>query len=375
MAEKKMTLQQTLNAINKKFGTGTIVKASEARSLVIRRVPTGSFALDVELGGGYPVGRIIAIAGAYSASKTTLALHAVRNFLLAFPNKNAVWEDAEGAFDPEWASAIVGEELLDRLILLQPKTSESGMDVADVLIRSGEVCLFVLDSLAATVPTAEVEGSVEDWTMGLAARLNGKFLRKAQAGLTVADLTDEEELPCTVLILNQLRDTMDKYKPEIMPGGRALGFFASIIIFLRVGERYKIKDSASGKEIVVGQEVKFKTEKNKTFPPFRTGSYDLYVDDRNVQGITPSQIDRLKEVMTYAIYWGVIQRRGAWYYIGEELKFQGGEALLEGLRTDVALQKRVEEQVMAIALQGKAKAQILPTETRKIDYETGEILE
>lgn len=156
---------------------------------------------------------------------------------------------------------------------------------------------------------------------------------------------------------------------------RALGFFASIIIFLRVGERYKIKDSASGKEVVVGQEVKFKTEKNKTFPPFRTGTYDLYVDPKNERGIVPGHVDRLKEVMTYAIYWGVIQRRGAWYYLGEDTKFQGGEALLQGLREDDTLRRTVEEAVMAIALQGKAKSQIIPTESPKIDYETGEILE
>lgn len=369
----KTELKKTLDSINKKFGSGSIVRASEAKALVVKRVPSGSFAMDIEMGGGYPMGRIITIAGQYSASKTTIAIHAVKQFLRAVLDKEAAWVAIE-EFDLDWARNILTPEEMSRLQIVRPQTAEAALDIVDVLIRSGEISLVVVDSLAAIVPTAEVEGSVEDWTMGLAARLNGKFFRKANSGLSQTDLTDDTSLPCTVIVLNQLRETMDKYKPETMPGGRAQGFFSSVILWLRIGERYKRKDEGSGKDVIYAQEVKFKTEKNKTFAPFRQGTFDLYVD-HNDAGIPVAHIDRLKEVVTYAIYWGVIRRGGAWYYIGTDLKFQGSEAVLRALREDDDLRQRVESEVLHIALQGKAKKEIIQTKDgEEVDLETGEII-
>jgi recombination protein RecA len=373
----KTGIEKTLGEINKKFGAGSIVRASEAKALVVKRVSTGSFAVDVEMGGGYPVGRIITIAGQYSASKTTFAIHGVKQFLLAFPHKDAAWIAIE-EFDLDWAKNILTDEELERLVIVRPQTAEAALDIADVLIRSGEVSVVVVDSLAAIVPTAEVEGSIEDWTMGLAARLNGKFFRKANSGLAQGDLTDDSDLPCTVIVLNQLRDTMDKYKPETMPGGRAQGFFSSVILWLRIGERFKVKDEESKKEMVYAQEVKFKTEKNKTFAPFRQGTYDLYVD-KNTKGIPIGHFDRLKEVATYAIYWGVIKRKGPWYYIGTDMKIQGGEALVAALRDNDELRERIESETMAIATSGKSKKEVTTHETAEgnqmeVDEESGEIL-
>lgn len=209
-------IEKLKREINKKHGAGTITTASKALAVAVRRIPTGSFALDCETGGGYPMGRITIIAGQFSAGKSFLAYKAVAEAQKMFPNKNPWWIDQEGSFEATWAENFGID--LERLEIVRPATSEQALDITTVLLQQ-DISLVVIDSLAAMSPTAEVEGSMEDFTMGLAARQNNKFFRKAQAILNIGSLEEETDKPA-LIIINQLRDTMDKYKPETLPGGK-----------------------------------------------------------------------------------------------------------------------------------------------------------
>lgn len=215
--KKPQSILQLKNAINKKYGEGTLTTASEAVSMKLTRIPTGSLALDVETGGGYPRGRLTIIAGPESSGKSYLAYHAVAECQKMYPDQDPWWIDYEGSFVNEWAENFGID--LDRLQLVRPNTAEQALDIATVLLDRSDVPLIVYDSIAASAPSAEVEGGMEDFTMGLMARQNNKFFRKAQSAFNRGSMTDEENLKPALLMINQLRDTMDKYKPETMPGG------------------------------------------------------------------------------------------------------------------------------------------------------------
>lgn len=369
-------LEKVIKEINKKYGEGTITTASKALAVKIKRIPTGSFSLDVETGGGYPQGRITIITGHYSSGKSFLALKAVCEAQKIYPDKLAVWVDQEGSFDKEWAE-VFGVNL-DSLYVVRPPTAEAGFDIILSFLQHNDVSIIVLDSLAAMSSTREIEKSMEDSSlMGGNAKLNNEFFRKAQAILNMGSLEEEREQP-VLIIINQLRDSMDPYKKEVMPGGRGQEFFASLIIQVRVGDRY-VEKAEDGREIYVGHQLKFKVEKNKTFPPKRTGEFDLYVQTSK-KGFKAGDIDRLKEVVKYAVYWDVIQKRGPWYTVMDnpDWKFQGGEAVLEFLRTNEDAMRAVEERVKAIALNTSRSSDKLLYETEDgitYDPETGEVIE
>lgn len=379
-------LQDTLKAINKKYGAGTITTANKAVAVKLKRIPSGSFSLDCELGGGYPEGRITIIAGPFSSGKTFLLYKAIAEGQKKYPNKIAVFIDQEGTFDSDWAENFGID--LDRLEVVRPATAEQGFDILVGLMQSPHISVLGLDSLASMASSKEIESSMEDSeAMGGNAKMNNKFFRKAQGILNMGSIEDEKEQPA-IIIINQLRDTMDKYKPEIMPGGRGQEFYSSITLFVRIGDRY-IEKKADGREVYVGHMVKFKTEKNKTFPPKRQGTFDIYVDDAN-NGFTAGQIDRLKEVVTYAIFWGVVKKSGGWYSVlgDESNKIQGAAKVLDYLRENAEVREEVEKQVMAVALttkksdRGKKKGEAEPItyetedgEGYVIDPETGEVIE
>lgn len=374
----KQSLQQLKNAINKKYGEGTITRASEAVSMKLVRIPTGSLTLDCEIGGGYPRGRLTVIAGPESSGKSFLAYKAVAEAQRMYPDQECWWIDQEGCFENEWASNFGID--LDRLNVVRPATAEQALDITTVLLDRDDIPMVVYDSIAASAPSAEVEGSIEDFTMGLMARQNNKFFRKAQSAFNRGSLT-EQNLKPALLMINQLRDTMDKYKPETMPGGRGQNFTASIIIWIRVGDRF-IEKKPDGTERYVGHQIKFKTEKNKTFSPKRTGVFDIYVEESN-NGFKAGQIDRLKEIITYAVRWDIIKKSGAWFTIldNEEWKFQGGAKVLDFLRENPEVAEEVANKVITIATSTVTKKTtadqqitFVTEDGREIDPETGEII-
>lgn len=374
----KQSLQQLKNAINKKYGEGTITRASEAVSMKLVRIPTGSLTLDCEIGGGYPRGRLTVIAGPESSGKSFLAYKAIAEAQRMYPDQECWWIDQEGCFENEWASNFGID--LDRLNVVRPATAEQALDITTVLLDRDDIPMVVYDSIAASAPSAEVEGSIEDFTMGLMARQNNKFFRKAQSAFNRGSLT-EQNLKPALLMINQLRDTMDKYKPETMPGGRGQNFTASIIIWIRVGDRF-IEKKPDGTERYVGHQIKFKTEKNKTFSPKRTGVFDIYVEESN-NGFKAGQIDRLKEIITYAVRWDIIKKSGAWFTIldNEEWKFQGGAKVLDFLRENPEVAEEVANKVITIATSTVTKKTtadqqitFVTEDGREIDPETGEII-
>lgn len=364
--EVNAELNKLMSQINKKYGEGTLVDGSTAKALKISRISTGSFSLDVELGGGIPEDRITVIAGPYGSAKTTVALKTVANAQRKYPHKKALWLDVEGALELDWAKENGVD--LDKLLVVRPQYAEQALDIVDTIIRTQGISIVVVDSMAALLPAREMEQSMEDFSMGLAGLLNSKFLRKVTSSIRHSKALNEEHEGITVILLNQLREKIGAYgNPEVMPGGRAIEFYASVIIFLRRGDWKSVK--ISGRDENIGQECKFKIEKNKTFPPKRSGIFDLYVKTAN--GFKATQIDRLKEVLTYAVLWDVVVKKGAWYFVGDE-KFQGAEALLEYLRTNQEAVDKIETEVMALATRGKEK--VIEVEI-SYDPDTGEIIQ
>jgi len=358
-------LSKVMAEINKKYGLGTAVEGSKASALDISRLSTGSFSLDVELGGGLPEDRITLIAGPYGSAKSTLALKVVANAQRKYPHRRVLWVDAEGALDLEWAEKNGVD--LDNLVVVRPTYAEQALDIVDTMVRTQGVSLVVVDSMAALLPAREMEQSMEDFTIGLSALLNSKFMRKVTSSLRYGqNLTEERDGKTTIVLLNQLREKIGAYgNPETMPGGRALAFYATVIVYLRRGDWKTTK--INGRDEEIGQECKFIVDKNRTFPPKRKGVFDLYFNAAD--GFEATQIDRLKEVVTYAVLWDVIVRKGAWYFLGDE-KFQGAEALIRYLRETPKALAAVEEKVMALATRGKDQ----PITTVGIDPETGEVL-
>jgi recombination protein RecA len=356
-AAKKPGITAVVNAINKKYGKGSIAPASKARALDISRIELDSLGLTAELGGGVPENRVILIVGGYSSAKTYLATKIVKGTLKKYrkeTSKVVLWIDAEGAFTKEWTMTLLGEEadLIDRIYVVHPETAQQALDITDAVIRSGDCVMVVVDSIEALVPKEEVESSFEDQQVGIKARLMNKFFRKALNATGVEDLTEDNPAKCTLVMINQPRESIGYYQSESIPGGRGQGFAASVIIKLRRGD-WKV-EKIDGREEVVGQEVKVMIDKNKTFAPRRQCTIDIYTKDCKELPFRAGDIDRLKEVMQYAIYYNIITREGAYYRIeGVEENFHGGERLLEFLRTNEEARLMVERRVMAVVTRGE----------------------
>jgi recombination protein RecA len=298
MAEKTEdeALLETIREIEKQYGKGSIMRLGDAAKIDVDAIPSGSLLLDKALGvGGYPRGRIIEIYGPESSGKTTLALHAIAQ--VQKQGGRAAFIDAENAIDPVYARNL--DVNIDDLILSQPDSGEQALEICEMLIKSGAIDLIVVDSVAALVPQAELDGIMGDSTIGLQARLMSKAMRKL-AGVM-------NKTRCTVIFINQLREKIGVIygNPETTTGGRALKFYASIRIEIRKGEPIK-----QGIEII-GNKTNIKVVKNKVAPPFKTCQIEI----RYGEGIS-----HLSEVIDLAVDQGLLEKSGTWFsYQGEKI--------------------------------------------------------
>lgn len=298
---KEKTLETTINGITKRFGEGAIMRLGEAQNLVIESIPTGCLSLDVALGvGGVPRGRILEIYGPESSGKTTICQH-----IIAEAQKlggTCAFIDMEHALDPAYAETCGVN--IDELYISQPDTGEQALEIAETLIRSGTMDIVVIDSVAALVPRAEIEGEMGDSHVGLQARLMSQALRK-MSGII-------KQTNTVVIFTNQLREKIGVMfgSPETTTGGKALKFYASVRLDIRRTEAIK----ASG--VVVGNRTRIKVKKNKVAPPFTQAEFDIMYN----QGIS-----RSGSVLDLATEYEILDKRGAYYRYGETLLGQGRE--------------------------------------------------
>ena len=326
MAElsREQALEEALKKIEKEFGKGSIMRLGDEVDHKIEAISSGSIALDKALGvGGYPKGRIIEIYGPESSGKTTFALHAIAN-----AQKNggvAAFIDAEHALDPVYAKALGVD--IENLILSQPDNGEQALDIAEALIKSGSVDILVIDSVAALVPEAELNGDMGDSHVGLHARLMSQAMRKL-AGII-------NKTNCVAIFINQIREKVGVMfgNPETTTGGRALKFYASVRIDIRRGEA--IKEGTN----ILGNRTNVKVVKNKVAPPFKTAEVEI---------IYGEGISRLGEVVDLAVKYEIINKSGAWFsYNGTKIA-QGRENAKEYLKNNPEILKEIEEQVIAV---------------------------
>lgn len=315
--KKDALLNDAIKQIEKQYGKGSIMKLGDRANVEVDAISSGSIALDHCLGiGGYPKGRIVEIYGPESSGKTTLALHAIAECQKA--GGRAAFIDAENAIDPMYAKKLGVN--IDELILSQPDSGEQALEITEMLIKSGAIDLVVIDSVAALVPQAELDGEMGDASVGLQARLMSKAMRK------LAGVMNRSE--CTAIFINQLREKVGVFygNPETTPGGRALKFYSSIRIDVRRGEA--IKQGAD----VIGNKVNVKVVKNKVAPPFKTATLEIYYGEG---------ISRLGEVINLGVEFEVIQKSGAWFsYNGEKIG-QGRETVRAFLLANPAVQDEV----------------------------------
>lgn len=334
MEEKaKQNREELLKFIEKKFGKGSIGVASKMEWLKLDRIPTGSISMDIELGGGIPKGRLIEVFGWESSGKTFVCLNFIK-MAQKTSTKNALWIDAEGTYDKEWASTIGVDH--SRLDYVQPTSAEQTGTIIDAAVRANCYSIIVLDSVAALEPQEDIDKEMgESERIGNRAMINNRIVRKLQSALNVKeDGTIGNET--SVVFINQLRETIGvMYGPtEVTTGGCGVKFGASIRIEMRRGEVQKASplpgETGVGPDgkINIGVLLKFKTVKNKTYTPLLTGQFILWTA-RDVKGT----IDRVDEVMRYGIQSGVIKANGPSYALGEQ-KFFGKEKLLDFLKAN-----------------------------------------
>src|SRR3954463_2812660 len=321
--DRDKALDMALAQIDKQFGKGSVMRLGDNAAQPIKVIPTGSIALDIALGiGGLPRGRVVEVYGPESSGKTTVALHAVANAQAG--GGIAAFIDAEHALDPEYARAIGVDT--DALLVSQPDTGEQALEIADMLIRSGALDLIVIDSVAALVPRAEIEGEMGDSHVGLQARLMSQALRKITGALSNSGTT--------CIFINQLREKIGVMfgSPETTTGGRALKFYASIRLDVRRIET--LKDGTDA----VGNRTKVKVVKNKMSPPFKVAEFDIVYG----QGIS-----REGSLIDVGVDQGFIKKSGAWYtYEGDQLG-QGKENARSFLRDNPELANEIEAKIKA----------------------------
>jgi recombination protein RecA len=320
-ADREKALETALAQIDRQFGKGSVMRLGEDSRPPIEVIPTGSIALDVALGiGGLPRGRVVEVFGPESSGKTTVALHAVANAQRA--GGIAGFIDAEHALDPEYAKKLGVDT--DALLVSQPDTGEQALEIADMLIRSGALDVIVIDSVAALVPRAEIEGEMGDSHVGLQARLMSQALRKITGALN--------NTGTTAIFINQLREKIGVMfgSPETTTGGRALKFYASVRLDVR-----RIETLKDGSE-PVGSRTRVKVVKNKVSPPFKQAEFDI------LYGIG---ISREGSLIDMGVEQGIVRKSGAWYtYEGDQLG-QGKENARSFLRDNPDLANEVEKRI------------------------------
>ena len=320
---KDKMLELTTEQIEKKFGKGAIMKlGNNAEHLEVAAIPTGALPLDAALGiGGVPRGRIVEIYGPESSGKTTLALQILAEAQAL--GGVVAFIDAEHALDPTYAARLGVD--IDEVLISQPDTGEQGLEICDMLVRSNAIDCLVIDSVAALVPKAEIEGEIGDSSVGLQARLMSQALRKLAGSLSKSNTT--------CIFINQLREKIGVMfgNPETTTGGRALKFFSSVRIDIRRIETLKNKTNDA-----VGNRVRAKVVKNKVAPPFRQAEFDIMYG----QGIS-----REGCIIDMGVEAGVVKKSGAWYTYGEDRLGQGREAAKEMLRTHPDVRDEIEQKV------------------------------
>lgn len=319
--QRQKALETALNQIEKQFGKGAVMKLGQNATMQVEAIPTGSLSLDLALGiGGVPRGRIVEIYGPESSGKTTVALHVVAEAQKR--GGDAVFIDVEHALDPEYAKALGVD--IDSLLVSQPDTGEQALEICEALVRSGAVDVVVVDSVAAMVTKAEIEGEMGDTHVGLQARLMSQALRKLTSAIGKSN--------CVVIFINQLREKIGvSYgNPETTPGGRALKFYSSVRLDVRRSEQIK-----NGSE-VVGNRTRVKVVKNKVAPPFKEAEFDI------MYGIG---ISRVGEVVDLAVRLDIIQKSGSWFSYGETRLGQGRDKVKDLLLGNAELCEEIAQKV------------------------------
>ena len=321
--DKNKALQTALSQIEKQFGKGAVMRLGQNEHMSVGHVSTGSLGLDIALGiGGLPRGRIIEIYGPESSGKTTLSLHCIAEGQK--DGGNVALIDVEHALDPVYAEALGVD--IDNLLVAQPDTGEDALEIAEALIRSGAIDVLVVDSVAALVPKAEIEGEMGDSHVGLQARLMSQALRKLAGAINKSN--------CVAIFINQLREKVGVVygNPEVTPGGRALKFYSSVRLEVRKAEAIKVNGE------VIGNRTKVKVVKNKIAPPFKEAYFDIMYG---------KGISRIGELIDLAVDTDVINKAGAWFSYGETRLGQGRDKVKMLLEENEELAKEIEEKVLA----------------------------
>ena len=320
--DKSKALETALGQIEKQFGKGAVMRLGKIEAMHVDAIPTGSLSLDIALGiGGLPRGRIVEIYGPESSGKTTLALHCI-----AEGQKNggcAAFIDVEHALDPVYASALGVD--VDSLLVSQPDTGEQALEITESLVRSGAIDVIVVDSVAALVPRAEIEGEMGDSHVGLQARLMSQALRKLAGAISKSN--------CVAIFINQLREKVGIVygNPEVTPGGRALKFYSSVRMDIR-----RIETLKSNGEII-GSRTRAKVVKNKMAPPFKEAEFDIMYGHG---------ISREGELLDLAVKLGVVDKAGSWFSYNDQKLAQGRDRVKEYFRMNPSIMEEIEKKTL-----------------------------
>ena len=343
--DKKKALANALSQIEKQFGKGSVMRLGENTGMTVEHIPTGSIGLDLALGiGGLPRGRIIEIYGPESSGKTTVALHSVAEAQKL--GGTAAFIDAEHALDPVYAKALGVD--IDSLLVSQPDTGEQGLDIAEALVRSGAIDIVVIDSVAALTPRAEIEGEMGDSFVGLHARMMSQAMRKLAGSIAKSQ--------CVAIFINQLREKVGVIygNPEVTTGGRALKFYASVRMEVRRVEHLKNGTELIGSHTrvridvrrietlkvggeMIGNRTRAKIVKNKVAPPFKQAEFDIMYG----QGIS-----RTSELVDLGVEYGIVNKSGAWFSMGDTRLGQGRDAAKQYFNDHPDIANDVQRQIM-----------------------------